>query len=191
MDRGIFTNKDVVLYGNAPFGEVAPPPGCLLVRFSRQTPCNVIFWDSGQWDDNWSCPQLKLVCAYAWNTDCREREKWCKKNGVDFDVYATPIKGLNNPTWGPWWPVLIQEQIDTRPFSGIIAIQRAINEGARSIFLVNWNFYTPRGEKPPVRIGGHFVKPNILWLLRAAEDHPELTWDQELENVISPFRSEI
>ena len=96
----------------------------------------------------------------------------------------TPIRGIYMPyNLYECWACRLQEEMQTRPLSGMLALYWCLMHEAREIFLTGMNFYEMyinRGSK----IGSHDIDSNMSWL-REVSKRPEVKLDSELSKILS------
>jgi hypothetical protein len=181
----MISGKQVVICGSGN-KKVIPPSRTEQVivasNGSRRFVCDVLYYNGGEFEPH---NFYRMVKIYAWQSGGRGVANWCRSYGIPFELYATPIKGLNNPDHGSWWPVRCEEAAGTRPTAGMLMIYDALQYWPKEVFVTGMDFYRREDGTFPKTVGTHDMEKNYRFFKMLMDAHPaRLVVDETLVEIM-------
>lgn len=181
----MIANKQVVICGSGP-KKVIPPSYTEQVIVasagSKDFVCDVLYFNGGEF---YPRNFYRFVKIYAWEAGGRGVSNWCQAYGIPFELWATPIKGLNNPDTGCFWPARCQEAAGTRPTAGLLMIYDALQYWPKSVYVTGMDFYRRADGTFPKTVGTHDMEKNWQYFKLLMDAHPaRLVVDETLVEIM-------
>jgi hypothetical protein len=188
----LFHNRRVAVIGNASGYDAVGLMGLdITIRCNYWKACDVLFWDGAGPLNDKEHPggtTLKGVYLYAMRDDARQSAEWCRARNIPWEYYSPPGRSQALPegdlSESLMWPTPLERALGCRPLTGCLAIYRALQLGAREVFVTGMDLYQQPDGQLPLFVGPHNIQAHVCWLMLAATATSRLRLDDRLRGVL-------
>jgi hypothetical protein len=181
-----FENKTVCVIGNS--RDRLPDPDAEVYVYCNRIPkdcscCDdrtrVIFWDSCEdFDKEKHDLNIDVVYIYDLRKDVDELINYLYEREIYYELYCPACRSEhedNDQIEGIHWALPLTNRLQGRPFTGFLAIYKALIDGARKIYVTGFDLYRDKETKGwRSHVGPHNIHLHANWLWKhCSESMPE------------------
>lgn len=133
--------------------------------------------------------EFEIVCVDGIGRRAQEWITWTQSSGAIAFVYYNQAYGKRNPHGIEQEQFsTFYKQLETKPFTGLVATKLALESLAEEIRLSGFTFYEKEDGRVPYAVGSHLIPNQMKWLDSQVRTESRLIVDRELSRILDANR---
>jgi hypothetical protein len=137
------------------------------------------------WDAPELTPNTEVCVVNIANPQAHETLKACAIGGqlvITYDSFTYRYTNPHGPEFE--WSNVFSKELNTTPFTGIVALKLLSMMPVAHVFVTGFTFYARDPREFPFLVPPHHVHPQVEWLKRLIECDSRITIDSTLRHLL-------